>query len=70
MYGKYLDIQENRKNTTLFYLAESLNSVYLTPEQNNYLNDNIDTIDIHNRFNKRQEPCFKFRSITSAIIKK
>ena len=70
MYGKYLDIQENRKNTTLFYLAESLNSVYLTPEQNNYLNDNIDTIDIHNRFNKRQEPQFKFRSITSSIIKK
>jgi len=70
LYGKYLDIRPNRYNTTLFYLAESLNSLYLTPEQNEYLNDNIETIDIHNRFNPHQEEFFKFRSITSSIIKK
>lgn len=70
LYGKQLDIQENRKNTTLFYLMESLKSVYLTNEQNKYLNDNIETIDIHNRFNPKQEPQFKKRSITSSIIKK
>ena len=70
LYGKQLDIQENRKNTTLFYLMESLGSPYLNGEQNDYLNDNIETIDIHNRFNSKQEPQFKFRSITSAIIKK
>lgn len=70
LYGKTLEIQENRKNTTLFYLAESLKSIYLTDEQNKYLNDNIETIDIHNRFNPKQEPQFKFRSITSSIIKK
>lgn len=49
---------------------ESLKSVYLTDEQNKYLNDNIETIDIHNRFNPKQEPQFKKRSITSSIIKK
>ena len=70
LYGKRLDIQENRKNTTLFYLMESLESIYLTNEQNKYLNDNIETVDIHNRFNPKQEPQFKFRSITSSIIKK
>jgi hypothetical protein len=70
LYGKYLDIQENRKNTTLFYLMESLNSVYLDKEQNKYLNDNIDYIEIHNKFNPNQEIQFKFRSITSAIVKK
>lgn len=70
LYGKLLDIQENRKNTTLFYLMESLESTYLTNEQNKYLNDNIETIDIHNRFNPKQEIQFKKRSITSSIIKK
>lgn len=70
LYGKRLDIQENRKNTTLFYLMESLKSVYLTDEQNKYLNDNIETIDIHNRFNPYQEPQFKYRSVTSSIIKR
>jgi hypothetical protein len=70
LYGKLLDIQENRKNTTLFYLAESLNSIYLTKEQNQYLENNIETINIHNRFNPYQEPQYKKRSITSSIIKK
>jgi hypothetical protein len=49
---------------------ESLESTYLTNEQNKYLNDNIETIDIHNRFNPKQEIQFKKRSITSSIIKK
>jgi len=70
LYGKYLNIQENRKNTTLFYLMESLNSIYLNNEQNEYLNNNIETIDIHNRFNPKQEIQYKGRSITSSIIKK
>jgi len=70
IYGKNLDIQENRKNTTLYYLMESFNSKYLTPEQNYYLQQNIDYIEIHNKFNQYQEPQFKFRSITSLITKK
>jgi len=45
-------------------------SFYLTQEQNQYLNDNIDTITINNRFNSYQESQYKKRSITSAIIKK
>jgi hypothetical protein len=49
---------------------ESLNSVYLNDEQNDYLNKNIETIDIHNRFNPKQELQYKGRSITSSIIKK
>ena len=70
LYGKNLDIQENRKNTTLYYLMESLNSIYLTQEQNQYLQQNIDYIEIHNKFNPYQEPQFKFRSITSLITKR
>jgi hypothetical protein len=70
LYGKYLDIQENRKNTTLYYLMESFNSVYLNQEQNIYLQQNIDTIDIHNQFNSDQEYPYKYRSITSVITKK
>ena len=70
LYGKYLEVQENRKNTTLYYLMESLNSIYLSPEQNKYLQENIDVIEIHNKFNQYQELQYKFRSITSAITKK
>jgi len=70
LYGKYIDIHENRKNTTLYYLMESFNSIYLNPEQNRYLNENIDIIEIHNKFNPNQEPQYKFRSITSALVKK
>lgn len=70
LYGKRLDIQENRKNTTLFYLMESLNSLYLTLDQNYYLQQNIDYIEIHNKFNQYQEPQYKNRSITSLITKK
>jgi hypothetical protein len=70
LYGKHLDIQEYRKNTTLYYLMESFNSIYLSQEQNTYLNKNIDVIEIHNKFNPYQEAEFKFRSITSAITKK
>jgi hypothetical protein len=70
LYGKVLDIQENRKNTTLYYLMESFDSVYLTQDQNYYLQQNIDYIEIYNKFNQHQEPQFKYRSITSLIKKK
>lgn len=70
LYGKYLDIHENRKNTTLYYLMESFNSMYLSKEQNLYLQENINTIEIHNQFNPYQESQYKFRSITSAITKR
>jgi hypothetical protein len=49
---------------------ESFNSLYLSYEQNMYLQQNIDTIEIHNKFNPNQEAWCKFRSITSAITKK
>lgn len=70
LYGKRFDIQENRKNTTLFWLMESFDSVYLTKEQNEYNKNNIHSIEIHNYFNPHQEPQYKYRSITSAIVKK
>jgi len=70
LYGKNLDIGLHRHNTTLFYLMESMHSQYCTYEQNDYLNKNIDTIQIYNTFNNNQEPQYKHRSITSAIVKK
>lgn len=70
LYWRNLDIQENRKNTTLFYLMESFNSTYLKAEQNKYIQENIDVIEISNYFNSNQEAQYKYRSITSAITKK
>jgi hypothetical protein len=70
LYGKPIEIYNNRSNTTLYYLMESMSSIYLNEDQNKYLQENINTIDIHNQFNIYQEPWFKYRSITSAITKK
>ena len=70
LYGKVLEIQENRKNTTLYYLLDTFNSIYLTQNQNLYLQQNIYYIEIHNKFNQYQEPQFKYRSITSLIKRK
>ena len=49
---------------------ESFDSMYLTQEQNHYLQQNIDFIEIHNKFNQYQESQFKYRSITSLIKRK
>jgi hypothetical protein len=49
---------------------ESFDSMYLTQEQNYYLQQNIDFIEIHNKFNQYQEPQFKYRSVTSLVKKK
>ena len=70
LYWRNLDIQENRKNTTLFWLMESFDSIYLSPDQNEYNKQHIHSIEIHNYFNPNQDPTYKLRSITSAIVKK
>ena len=49
---------------------ESFHSIYLTSDQNRYLQENINYIEIHNKFNPHQEPQFKYRSITSLISKR
>jgi 7-keto-8-aminopelargonate synthetase-like enzyme len=67
---KALEIQENRKNTTIYYLMDSFNITYLTQDKNHYLQQNIDYIEIHNKFNQYQEPHFNSRSITSLIKRK
>ena len=53
-----------------FIICESFNSMYLTQDQNHYLQQNIDFIEIHNKFNQYQESQFKYRSITSLIKRK
>jgi hypothetical protein len=70
LYGKPLEISKDKSNTTISYLAGSSYSRYINEEQNIYLENNIDTVTIHNRFNQYQEPQYKRRSVTSAIIKK
>lgn len=78
LYGKQIEIHSNKQNSTLSYLSHGNNSVYLTPEQNKYLNDNIDFINIYNIFNPIIDTWheslgvgkpYKGRSITSSIFK-
>jgi hypothetical protein len=79
LYGKLTEISPDRYNTTLNYLSHGINSIYITPEQNKYLNENIDSINIHNIFNPIIDTWheslgvgkpYKGRSITSSIFKK
>lgn len=79
VYGKSIEIQTDRKNTTLNTLTDSFSkpfdSVYLNIEQNKYLNENIDNIIISGRFNPQidiwhDHSFYKGRSLTSVIIKK
>jgi hypothetical protein len=79
LYGKPIEIFENKQNTTLSYLSQGNVSVYLNNEQNKYLNDTIDTINIHTIFNSVIDTWheslgvgkpYKGKSITSIITKK
>jgi SAM-dependent methyltransferase len=79
IYGKLIEIHPNRHNTTLNYLSHGIDSIYITAEQNKYLNENIDYINIHNIFNPIIDTWheslgvgkpYKGRSITSFIFKK
>jgi len=69
LYGKSLQTTSN--NSTLRWLQSCFDySSFMTAKENFDLGNNIETITIHNRINPFQEPQFKGRSITSAIIKK
>ena len=79
IYGKLTEIHPDRHNTTLNYLSHGIDSIYITAEQNKYLNENIDSINIHNIFNPIIDTWheslgvgkpYKGRSITSSIFKK
>lgn len=79
VYGKPIEVLPNRSNTTLNYLAHGTDSIYITAEQNKYLNENIDFINIHNIFNPTIDTWheslgvgkpYRGRSITSSIFKK
>jgi hypothetical protein len=70
LYGRPLDTKEYRK-TTLGYLEDKAQySSYLDEEKNQYIRDNIKEVIIHNQDNPKQEPQYKYKSITSVIIKK
>ena len=70
LYGRPLETKEYRK-TTLGYLEDGAKySSYMSEEQNEYIKNNIKDIVISNQDNLKQEPQYKYKSITSIIIKK
>jgi len=71
VYGRNIEIWDNNINTTLFYLQNKpYNSVYLTKEQNQYIQDNIKEVNIFEKDNPHVPNDYKNKSITSVIIKK
>lgn len=70
LYGRPLETKEYRK-TTLGYLEDNTQfSSYINEEQNKYIKNNIKDIIISNQDNPKQEPQYKYKSITAVIIKK
>lgn len=71
VYGRGIEIWNDKSNTTLFYLLNKpYNSVYLTEQQNKYIQDNIKEVNIFEQDNINVPSDYKNKSITSVIIKK
>jgi hypothetical protein len=72
LYYKPVEMYPNRENSTLFYLQNYKNtdSVYLNQEENIYLRENIDKVNIYDSPNNSVGEVWGNRSITSVIIKK
>ena len=69
LYGRPLQTKDYKK-TTLGYLEDNATySEYLTKEQNDYIQCHIKDIIINNQPNPKQEPQYKYKSITAIIIK-
>ena len=70
LYGKDLEIAEDKANTTLHYLTNKpLNSVYLTDEQNEELRQQFDQYYVFSRDNELMPAAFGGKSITSVLLK-
>jgi hypothetical protein len=70
LYGRSLETKDY-KRTTLGYLENNAQfSSYISEKQNKYIKNNIKDIIISNQDNLKQEPQYKYKSITSIIIKK
>lgn len=70
LYGKPLDINPYNENTTLYWLLFNKQNKYLTPIQQKYCEDIIDTVNIYNKHNPSSEDLWGYRSISSAITKR
>jgi hypothetical protein len=70
LYGRSLETKDY-KRTTLGYLEDNAQySSYISEDKNKYIKDNIKEIIISNQHNLKQEPQYKYKSITSVIFKK
>lgn len=71
VYGRFIENNLEKTNTTLYYLNNSpYNSTYLTQEQNQYIQENIQSVKIFESYNEYVPHDYKHKSITSVIIKK
>lgn len=71
VYGRSIENNPEKNNTTLYYLNNpSYNSIYLTQEQNQYIQENIQSVKIFESDNEYVPHDYKHKSITSIIIKK
>jgi len=71
VYGRPVEIYNDCSNTTYNYLQKkTYDSVYLSQEQNNYLQNSIDKVLLYKRPNDKVPVDYKGMSITSLIWKK
>ena len=70
IYGRPIEIYTNNSNTTLKFLqTKPYNSVYLSTEQNGYIQSTISNVVVHERPNEKVPMDYKQTSITSLIWK-
>ena len=70
VYERPIEIYSDKSNTTLHYLTNKpFRSVYLTEQQNEYIQKNIMDVLISDRENPLVPADYKHRSITSIITK-
>lgn len=70
VYGRAMENNLEKTNTTLYYLQNKpYVSVFLTNEQNKYIQSNVQTINIYDTENLNVPVEYKQRSITSIITK-
>jgi len=71
VYGRPIEIYLDKTNTTLQYLSQKpYNSVYLTSQENEYIQKHTKEVAVFDRENNLVPADYAHRSITSIIIKK
>jgi hypothetical protein len=70
LYNRPLETKEYERTTLGYLEGKAQHSHYMDNEANKYMRDNIKEVIIHSQDNPKQEPQYKYKSISAVLIKK